>query len=93
MPRTIASGLDVAGMRAVLADTGLRVTEIEFLGGWALDTDPAEVEAPGRRSGFAGSDGCLVEGQHGRGQPQGLGVEPVVDPGPAPLAGDQSGFP
>ena len=33
---TVASGLDVAGMRAVLADTGLRV--VEFLGGWALET-------------------------------------------------------
>jgi sugar phosphate isomerase/epimerase len=49
LPRTIASGLDVAGMRAVLADTGLRVTEIEFLGGWALDTDPAELEELVRR--------------------------------------------
>jgi hypothetical protein len=38
LPRTVASGLDVAGMRAVLADTGLRVVEIEFLGGWALET-------------------------------------------------------
>lgn len=44
LARTIASGLDVAGMRAVLADTGLRVVEIEFLGGWALDADPAELE-------------------------------------------------
>ena len=43
-PRTVASGLDVAGMQAVLADTGLRVVEIEFLGGWALDADPAELE-------------------------------------------------
>jgi len=42
--RTIESGLDVAGMQAVLADTGLRVTEIEFLGGWALDADPAGLE-------------------------------------------------
>jgi sugar phosphate isomerase/epimerase len=31
-------------MRAVLADTGLRVVEIEFLSGWALDADPAELE-------------------------------------------------
>jgi sugar phosphate isomerase/epimerase len=44
LARTVASGLDVAGMRAVLADTGLRVVEIEFLGGWALDPDPAELE-------------------------------------------------
>jgi hypothetical protein len=39
-----------AAMRAVLAETGLRVTEIEFLGGWALDGDAASVERqPGRR--------------------------------------------
>ena len=44
LPRTVASGLDVAGMQAVLADTGLRVVEIEFLGGWALDADPDELE-------------------------------------------------
>jgi sugar phosphate isomerase/epimerase len=44
LPRTIASGLDVAGMQAVLADTGLRVVEIEFLGGWVLDAEPAASE-------------------------------------------------
>src|SRR5918994_5183834 len=44
LPRTIASGLDVAGMQAVLADTGLQVVEIEFIGGWALEADSAEVE-------------------------------------------------
>jgi sugar phosphate isomerase/epimerase len=44
LPRTIASGLDVAGMQAVLADTGLRVVEIEFLGGWVLDADPTALE-------------------------------------------------
>jgi sugar phosphate isomerase/epimerase len=49
LPRTTASGLDVAGMQAVLADTGLRVVEIEFLGGWVLDTDPAELEELVRR--------------------------------------------
>ena len=43
LPRTVAAGLDVAGMRAVLADTGLRVVEIEFLGGWALGADRAEL--------------------------------------------------
>ena len=48
LPRTVASGLDVAGMQAVLADTGLRVVEIEFLGGWALDD----------RSGRAGVAQC-----------------------------------
>ena len=49
LPRTVASGLDVAGMQAVLADTGLRVVEIEFLGGWALATDPAELDRTVRR--------------------------------------------
>ena len=44
LARTVASGSDVDGMRAVLADTGLRVVEIEFLGGWALDADPAALE-------------------------------------------------
>jgi sugar phosphate isomerase/epimerase len=44
LPRTLASGLDVAGMRAVLADSGLRVVEIEFLGGWALPADPGALE-------------------------------------------------
>jgi sugar phosphate isomerase/epimerase len=33
LPRTVASGLSVAVMQAVLADTGLRVVEIEFMGG------------------------------------------------------------
>lgn len=51
LPRTVASGLDVAGMQAVLASTGLHVTEIEFLGGWALDGDPAELEELVRRIG------------------------------------------
>jgi sugar phosphate isomerase/epimerase len=37
--RTVAGGMDVAEMRRVLADTGLRVVEIEFLGGWAFDVD------------------------------------------------------
>lgn len=44
LTRTVASGLGVADMRAVLADTGLRVVEIEFLSGWALDADPADLE-------------------------------------------------
>jgi sugar phosphate isomerase/epimerase len=44
LSRTVASGLDVDAMRAVLAETGLRVTEIEFLGGWALDEDAASLE-------------------------------------------------
>jgi sugar phosphate isomerase/epimerase len=37
LARTAASGPDPAGMRAVLDGTGLRLVEIEFLGGWALD--------------------------------------------------------
>jgi sugar phosphate isomerase/epimerase len=36
---------DVDGMRAVLADTGLELVEIEFLGGWALDVDEPALEA------------------------------------------------
>jgi len=44
LPRMIAAGLDVAGMQCVLADTGLRVVEIEFLGGWVLDADPVGLE-------------------------------------------------
>jgi sugar phosphate isomerase/epimerase len=44
LPRTAAAGLDVDGMRGVLSETGLRVVEIEFLGGWALDgPDPGVV--------------------------------------------------
>jgi sugar phosphate isomerase/epimerase len=39
-----ADGLNVDAMRGVLADTGLRVVEIEFLGGWALGGDPVELE-------------------------------------------------
>jgi sugar phosphate isomerase/epimerase len=39
LARTVASGLGLAGMRAVLGGTGLRLVEIEFLAGWALDTD------------------------------------------------------
>jgi sugar phosphate isomerase/epimerase len=31
-------------MQAVLAETGLRVSEIEFLGGWALDPDTTALE-------------------------------------------------
>jgi sugar phosphate isomerase/epimerase len=45
LPRTVASGLDVDGMRAVLADTGLRVVEIEFLGGWAVTDTGADTGA------------------------------------------------
>jgi sugar phosphate isomerase/epimerase len=45
LPRTVENGLDAGGMRAVLADTGLRVVEIEFLGGWAFDEAGDEVVA------------------------------------------------
>jgi sugar phosphate isomerase/epimerase len=42
LARTVASGLDVAGMQAVLADTGLRVVEIEFLAaGRSTSTRPS----------------------------------------------------
>jgi len=42
--RTVATGLDVPLMRSVLAEHGLAVVELEFLGGWALDgPDPAVV--------------------------------------------------
>ena len=36
LPRTVAAGVDVAEMRAVLRNNGLRLVEIEFLAGWAL---------------------------------------------------------
>ena len=49
LDRTRQSGLDDAGMRAVLNGTGLRLVEIEFLGGWALDPDPAVLEELVRR--------------------------------------------
>jgi sugar phosphate isomerase/epimerase len=45
LARTAASGLDAAGMRNVLAGAGLRLVEIEFLGGWALDVDQAALAA------------------------------------------------
>jgi sugar phosphate isomerase/epimerase len=45
LARTAAAGLDAAQMRAVLAGTGVRLVEIEFLGGWALDVDPAALAA------------------------------------------------
>ncbi len=45
LARTAASGLDAAQMRAVLSGTGLRLVEIEFLGGWALDVDGTALEA------------------------------------------------
>ena len=39
LERTVASGTGVETMREVLDVAGLRVVEIEFLSGWALDTD------------------------------------------------------
>ena len=45
LARISASGLDAAGMRAVLAGTGVRLVEIEFLGGWAFDVDEAALRA------------------------------------------------
>jgi sugar phosphate isomerase/epimerase len=50
LPRTVASGLDADGMRAVLAETGLRVVEIEFLGGWALDGPIPPLSRASKRS-------------------------------------------
>ena len=35
LPRTIAAGVDVPQMQAVLRNNGLALVEIEFLGGWA----------------------------------------------------------
>jgi sugar phosphate isomerase/epimerase len=45
LARTRESGLDAAGMRAVLEGLGLRLVEIEFLGGWALDVDEEALAA------------------------------------------------
>jgi sugar phosphate isomerase/epimerase len=36
LPRTVAAGVDVAEMQAVLRLNGLDLVEIEFLGGWAF---------------------------------------------------------
>jgi sugar phosphate isomerase/epimerase len=36
LPRTVAAGVDVAEMQAVLRLNGLELVEIEFLGGWAF---------------------------------------------------------
>jgi len=36
LPRTIAAGMDVTEMRAVLRTNGLVLVELEFLSGWAL---------------------------------------------------------
>ena len=45
LARNRANGLDAAGMRAVLDGTGLRLVEIEFLGGWAMDVDDGALAA------------------------------------------------
>jgi sugar phosphate isomerase/epimerase len=45
LARAHAAGLDDAAMRAVLADTGLSLVEIEFLGGWSFDSDTAELDS------------------------------------------------
>ncbi|MGE3286541.1 MAG: sugar phosphate isomerase/epimerase family protein [Pseudonocardia sp.] len=42
--RARAQGVEPAEMCAVLADTGLRLVEIEFLGGWAVEPDEAALE-------------------------------------------------
>jgi sugar phosphate isomerase/epimerase len=46
LPRTIAAGVDVAEMRDVLRINGLKVVEIEFLGGWAFPADASDLIAP-----------------------------------------------
>ena len=38
LPRTIAAGVDVSEMQAVLRNNGLALVEIEFLGGWASNS-------------------------------------------------------
>jgi sugar phosphate isomerase/epimerase len=43
LPRTIAAGLGIGEIQAVLRINGLSVVELEFLGGWALP--PAETPA------------------------------------------------
>lgn len=41
VPRTLAAGSTLSDLRNMLTDNGLRVVEIEFLGGWAtVDHDP-----------------------------------------------------
>ena len=37
LPRTIATGVDVSEMRAILRANGLALVEIEFLAGWAVN--------------------------------------------------------
>jgi sugar phosphate isomerase/epimerase len=49
LPRTVAAGLDVAEMQAVLKVNGLDLVEIEFLGGWAFPPPGSEGLAPGLR--------------------------------------------
>ena len=46
LSRTIAAGVDVAEMRAVLCNNGLALVEIEFLGGWAFSSGQSEGISP-----------------------------------------------
>ena len=39
LPRSVAAGVDVPEMQAVLRNNGLALVEIEFLGGWAFGAD------------------------------------------------------
>ena len=59
LPRTVAAGLSVADMRAVLADHALAVVEIEFVGGWALRPGRARLHSrrsrPSRTRSVAGT--------------------------------------
>ena len=47
LARTIAAGVDIPEMRAVLRNNGLALVEIEFLGGWAF--------SPGQTGGISPS--------------------------------------
>ncbi|WP_167761655.1 TIM barrel protein [Blastococcus sp. CT_GayMR19] len=60
LARTRASGLDVAGMRALLDGAGLRLVEIEFLGGWALEPVAADDVVAGVEAVAAGLGGRHV---------------------------------
>jgi sugar phosphate isomerase/epimerase len=46
LPRTIAAGLDLGEIQAVLRLNGLSVVEIEFLGGWALPPADSAASTP-----------------------------------------------
>jgi sugar phosphate isomerase/epimerase len=47
LPRTVAAGIDVADMQAVLRLNGLELVEVEFLGGWAFASPGSGGLSPG----------------------------------------------